>query len=458
MVVDTAYYDLLEIKTDASELEIKKAYRKLAIKHHPDKNPDDPEASARFQAIGEAYQVLSDKQLRGLYDTYGKEKAVPDAGFEDPSEFFTEIFGGAAFVDLIGEISLIKDITKTMEIVQEQEAEEAKAAEAAGAGAGANTDGDVGAAAETQTQSSKPSSTRLAIENGPSEGIPHSESTGGSSHKSSSEHKHVAHSAGASDSLDKKAEKKAKSKQQQKELEAYEKERAKVRKERVETLTKKLIDKISVWTEASVDPRVTAAFQEKIRIEGENLKMESFGIEILHAVGSIYYHKGSHFLKSKKVFGMGGMFSKMKEKGTMIKDTWNTISSAIDAQNMMTEMAKAEERGGDEWTDSKRAEMERTVLGKVLAAAWNGSRFEIQSVLREVCDNVLHDKSISSAKAAQRAEALMIVGSVFRKIERTPEEVTEAMMFEELMAEAAQKKKKKEKKDHKASSETATTL
>jgi len=72
MVADTAYYDVLGVKTDATELEIKKAYRKLAIIHHPDKNPGDDTAHEKFQAIGEAYQVLSNTDLRKQYDIYGK--------------------------------------------------------------------------------------------------------------------------------------------------------------------------------------------------------------------------------------------------------------------------------------------------------------------------------------------------------------------------------------------------
>lgn len=110
MVKETEYYDTLEVTPTASELEIKKAYRKLAIKLHPDKNLDDPTAPAKFQAvsfpvaprkhfslislfiveaefsflrsqISEAYQVLSNEDLRKQYDKYGKEKAVPDSGF-----------------------------------------------------------------------------------------------------------------------------------------------------------------------------------------------------------------------------------------------------------------------------------------------------------------------------------------------------------------------------------------
>lgn len=99
MVVETGYYDALQVPPTADELQIKKAYRRLAVKLHPDKNPGDEDANQKFQAIGEAYQVLSDPQLRAAYDRYGKEKAKPSSGFEDPAEFFGMIFGGEAFAD-----------------------------------------------------------------------------------------------------------------------------------------------------------------------------------------------------------------------------------------------------------------------------------------------------------------------------------------------------------------------
>ena len=80
------------------------------------------------------------------------------------------------------------------------------------------------------------------------------------------------------------------------------------------------------------------------------------------------------------------------------------------------EMAKAEERGGEDWTDEKKAEYEKKVTGKILAAAWRGSKFEIQGVLRDVVDKVLYDKSVKLEKRVERAHALVIIGELFQKV------------------------------------------
>ena len=206
------------------------------------------------------------------------------------------------------------------------------------------------------------------------------------------------------------------SKEQREELAAFEKQRRHVREERVETLSKKLIDRISIWTETDKGPQVTHAFEEKVRLEAENLKMESFGIEILHAIGTTYLQKATSFLKSQKFLGISGFFSRLKDKGTLVKETWTTVTTALDAQTTMEEMAKLEEKGGADWTDEKRAEYEKRVTGKVLAAAWKGSKFEIQSVLRDVCDKVLNDRNVSLAKRVERANALAIAGTIYHRV------------------------------------------
>jgi len=207
------------------------------------------------------------------------------------------------------------------------------------------------------------------------------------------------------------------------------------------------VDRICVWTETDKGSEVTHSFNEKTKYEVENLKMESFGIDILHAIGNTYLSKGASFVKSQKFLGISGFFSRLKDKGNIVKDTWGTISTAIDAQMTMEEMAKMEEKGGEDWTDEKKAEYERKVTGKILAAAWRGSKFEIQSVLREVCDKVLNDKNVALNKRVERAHALIMIGTIFKNAERDPDEEFPEGVFEQLVADAA--KKESDKKDKK---------
>jgi len=109
------YYDILGVSREASDEEIKKAYRKLAVKHHPDKNPGDKDAEEKFKELGEAYEALSDSQKRAAYDQYGHAAFDPrrragaggfGGGFHDPFEIFREVFGnrggGSIFDELFG--------------------------------------------------------------------------------------------------------------------------------------------------------------------------------------------------------------------------------------------------------------------------------------------------------------------------------------------------------------------
>lgn len=90
------YYEVLGMAKSATPEELKKAYRKLALKYHPDKNPDDKKAEERFKQISEAYAVLSDKDKRQQYDTYGAEGFQQRYSQED-------IFKGADLNDILRE-------------------------------------------------------------------------------------------------------------------------------------------------------------------------------------------------------------------------------------------------------------------------------------------------------------------------------------------------------------------
>ncbi|HVJ12050.1 MAG TPA: DnaJ domain-containing protein, partial [Burkholderiales bacterium] len=96
------YYEVLGVNKDASEEDLKKAYRRLAMKWHPDRNPDNPKAEENFKEAKEAYEVLSEPQKRAAYDQFGHAGVSQQggggpggAGFGDIfSDIFGEIFGG----------------------------------------------------------------------------------------------------------------------------------------------------------------------------------------------------------------------------------------------------------------------------------------------------------------------------------------------------------------------------
>ena len=100
MATKRDYYEVLGVNRDASEEDIKKAYRRLAMKHHPDRNPDSKESEDRFKEAKEAYEVLSEAEKRRAYDAYGHAGVNPqmggmggEAGFGGFAEAFGDIFG-----------------------------------------------------------------------------------------------------------------------------------------------------------------------------------------------------------------------------------------------------------------------------------------------------------------------------------------------------------------------------
>ena len=95
------YYEILEVSREETADGIKKSYRRLAVKYHPDKNPGDKTAEEKFKELGEAYEALSDPQKRALYDQHGHAAFDPRArarggggGFHDPFDIFRDVFGG----------------------------------------------------------------------------------------------------------------------------------------------------------------------------------------------------------------------------------------------------------------------------------------------------------------------------------------------------------------------------
>lgn len=419
MVVDTTYYDLLGIQPTATGVEIKKAYRKKSVQEHPDKNPNDPTATERFQAISEAYQVLSNDELRVKYDKYGKKEAIPKGGFEDAAEQFSVIFGGEAFSSYIGELQLLRNLQRSEELNAEDEAEKAREEEK-------KKQEEAAAASATETNN-----TGLNNATGKSNDIT------------------VHDGRKASDSIHTEEKKKTK-------LEQFEEEQEIEKDKMVADLSRRLIERLSILTESIYDDACKESFEKKFVEEANLLKMESFGLDILHTIGDIYCEEARIFLGAQNYFGFGGMFHSMKAKGGLVMDTLRTVSAAIDAQNTMKELEKMKEatendkplldRHGQEQpkpTPEQIAEQEQILMGKVLSAAWHGSKFEIIATLRRVCKKTLEDETVSIATRVRRAESLKLLGKVFQRSYRTKVEQEEAQIFEELVAEASKKKTSK---------------
>ena len=105
MATKRDYYEILGVVKTAPGEEIKKAYRKVAIKYHPDKNPDDPTAEDKFKEAAEAYEVLSDPDKRARYDRFGHQGMGGGGGAQNMEDIFSQfgdIFGGSGFEGFFG--------------------------------------------------------------------------------------------------------------------------------------------------------------------------------------------------------------------------------------------------------------------------------------------------------------------------------------------------------------------
>lgn len=339
--LETGYYDTLGVSVLATDEEIKKAYRRLAIKHHPDKNRGDPDAESRFKDIGIAYQTLSDPVLRKKYNEFGPKESAPEGGYVDPEEIFGAIFGGERFMPIIGEISLARDMKSAM-----QEAEEA---EEEGA------DGTVAAAGAAKGNQRKVLS--------PEE-------------KAKKDEKARARAA----------------------------QKAAVRKERVEKLITELERKLSIFTESATgvpykDKDVTQSWKTICQFEAEELKKESYGYDLLQAIGFVYSSKAKHYIASEQtLFGVGGWLHNVQGKYHVFSETVSTVRAAIELKAVFDQIQAAEKNGN--LTEAERKKLEEQAAEKGLSTLFKGAKLEIESVLREVCDRLLLPSAPPSSSSA----------------------------------------------------------
>lgn len=427
MVKDTKYYDILGVEPTATDVELKKAYRKQAIKCHPDKNGNDPTAAAKFQELGEAYGILQDKEKRALYDEMGVEgmqsNNVAGEADVDPAEFFSMIFGGEVFKDWIGELSMLNEVSKTADILGDEE----------------------GAELETQATDSTNTTSEVATQS----------ETGSDVTKTNGQKDDIL----STEAINKKKKQKMTQQQREEILKLHE-ETKKAQEERVRVLSQNLLSRIEQYTSASTNQDSLDRFKTKLNEELEDLKIESFGIELLHLIGKIYTNQAHATINACKTFGVSKIFSSVKSKTNSFKNGFSILKTALDAQASVEAMVREQEdiqeaiERGEELTDSQKhrqVEMERLITGKVLAAAWASTKFEVTGILNKVCNRVLNDKSLGKKVRISRAQAVLYIGETMLKVERSPEEAEDARIFEEMMADATAKKSTKRNKKSKVS-------
>lgn len=472
--VETEYYDLLAVPIDADDTALKKAYRKQAMKYHPDKNPS-ADAEEKFKEISKAYQVLSDPNLRAVYDKNGKTMVDKEGGvsMDDAAGFFANVFGGERFRDYIGEISIMKDMTSvaTTMMTEEEKTEIERQMNGGGEtgdsspkpvkhtakpGEAATNTGSPTASANAHPAPSPsttiPSGSRPTTSSGGAELITHgsptspTESTSATTVNSGST---SAASAAAEREREKREAAKRRNEQREK-LREHEKERRKVMEARVAMLTEKMIERLRPFVEAKdpggKDDPETKIFEDKMKREVEDLKLESFGVELLHAIGHVYLMKASSFMKSRKFLGIPGFFSRLKEKGALAKDVWGVIGSALSVRDLMLEMEKAQAKGEIDAEELRALEMD--VTGKIMLASWRGARLEVIQVLREVVNNVLKEPGQPDIVLYNRAKGLLITGAIFKSA--VPDESDEERRELERMVADAAKPRAKQSTIHQA--------
>ncbi|GAA6024789.1 hypothetical protein JCM11491_000783 [Sporobolomyces phaffii] len=483
-IKDPSYYQLFGLKADATEAQIKKAYRTASLKWHPDRNAGSKEAEAKFQEVSQAYTILSDSNTRAVYDKHGKSAGIGEAGGEEampnPGELFGQLFGGKAFEDWIGEISLGKEVSKAFEQAEEEEAKQQKEEPAAGTATQSTIHPDTSAPADASVTSPTGTTPSVAASTPsvPSEtatpasavaGEKPSVSTSSSipppppSHPATAASTSAASSTAAPSTKSHLAGKPPKLSPEQKQK-AYEEEKKSYeeKRKRIETLASKLRDRVRPFVEATnpgdANDTETKRWADRIREESHDLALESFGIELCHLIGEIYMQKANSYVKlhrkaSSNLLGLPGFWSRVKEKGTTLKEGWSFLSTGLDVQRAMLDMEKRQEKG--ELGEDEMKRLEEELSGTLLLVAWKGSKFELSAVLRQVVDSVLVKESpdVTDAILMNRAKAILFIGAILKAV--TPEEGDEERrQMEKLVAEANARRKEKGKKPTKSGAST----
>ena len=385
-VKETQYYEILKVETTASSAQIKKSYYELARKLHPDKNPDDPDAHIKFQKVGEAYQVLSDPELRKKYDSRGKD-GLGDIPVVDASAFFAALFGSDQMEMFVGKLQMAvmaeggSDLTRDETRILQDRRVVRLAINLA-----AILDGYAAAPRATTTTTATTTDDKTTNEK------------------------------------------------------EEEKLREKAALEKFEAQMKSIAQSLA---NASHGPKMLKQIGFVYEKQAEQVLTDpvaGFGTwadlgvrSNLAAMEQNTNRTKTQFSAMKAAFGAFGTVKKIAEE----EESYMKEEEEQQQQQQQQQQGKSEKSDGEGDGKSaedkaqtkkkpplteaeimqRRAQHQKDVMPHILEALWNVSALDIESTLRSVCDKVCHDKSVKKEVRKKRCEALSVLGKIFQTTE-----------------------------------------
>ena len=377
-VKETQYYEILKVKTTASSAEIKKSYYELARKLHPDKNPDDPDAHSKFQKVGEAYQVLSDPNLREKYDSRGKD-GLGDIPVVDASAFFAALFGSDQMEMFVGKLQMAvmaeggSDLTRDeTRILQDRRVVRLAINLAAILDGYAAVRPPVTTGDKTnENEQEEKLREKAALEKFEAQMKPIAQSLANAAHGPK-----MLKQIGF----------------------VYEKQAEQV-----------LTDPVAgfgTWADLGVRSNFAAMEQNTNRTKTQFSAMKA-AFDAFGTVKKIAEEEEGYMKEEKE-----------EEEGESEKNAGEGDGGSADNT---TKKQEKETKKKPPLTEAeimqRRAQHQKDVMPHILETLWNVSALDIESTLRSVCDKVCHDKSVKKLVRKKRCEALSVLGKIFQTTE-----------------------------------------
>ena len=378
-VKETQYYEILKVKTTASSAEIKKSYYELARKLHPDKNPDDPDAHSKFQKVGEAYQVLSDPNLREKYDSRGKD-GLGDIPVVDASAFFAALFGSDQMEMFVGKLQMAvmaeggSDLTRDeTRILQDRRVVRLAINLAAILDGYAAVRPPVTTDDKTnENEQEEKLREKAALEKFEAQMKPIAQSLANAAHGPK-----MLKQIGF----------------------VYEKQAEQV-----------LTDPVAgfgTWADLGVRSNFAAMEQNTNRTKTQFSAMKA-AFDAFGTVKKIAEEEEGYMKEEKEE----------EEEGESEKNAGEGDGGSADNT---TKKQEKETKKKPPLTEAeimqRRAQHQKDVMPHILETLWNVSALDIESTLRSVCDKVCHDKSVKKLVRKKRCEALSVLGKIFQTTE-----------------------------------------